>query len=191
MTTDTNSVLNSVKEAFAPVTDAFKNFQNLISAFDPATVDRIDVYTGGFPVKYGTRSAGVFDISPRTVESGYEHRVGVNLLSYDLSTVGRADDLPVEWLATARHSSLSVVLQPRGGDVGEPTFSDVLGRVRWQINPDAALILGWMLLDDQVQSSSDPSTEQAVAHDRTLPAPQNRLFRPWPVSSASASRKKG
>src|SRR4030081_1240833 len=29
MTTDTNSVLNSVKEAFAPVTDAFKNLQNL------------------------------------------------------------------------------------------------------------------------------------------------------------------
>jgi len=42
----------------------FKNFQNLISAFDPATVDRIDVYTGGFPVKYGTRSAGVIDVAP-------------------------------------------------------------------------------------------------------------------------------
>ena len=29
MTTDTNSVLNSVTEAFAPVTDALKNLQNL------------------------------------------------------------------------------------------------------------------------------------------------------------------
>src|SRR4051794_25348578 len=29
MTSDTNSVLNSVKEAFAPVTDALKNLQNL------------------------------------------------------------------------------------------------------------------------------------------------------------------
>src|ERR1700742_5379501 len=29
MTTETNSVLNSVKEAFAPVTDALKNFQNM------------------------------------------------------------------------------------------------------------------------------------------------------------------
>ena len=27
--TETNSVLNTVKEAFAPVTDAFKNFQNM------------------------------------------------------------------------------------------------------------------------------------------------------------------
>src|SRR6195952_2748622 len=29
MTTETNSMLNSVKEAFAPVTDAFKNIQNM------------------------------------------------------------------------------------------------------------------------------------------------------------------
>ena len=29
MTTETNSVFNSFKEAFAPVTEAFKNFQNL------------------------------------------------------------------------------------------------------------------------------------------------------------------
>ena len=29
MTTETNSVLNSVKEAFAPVTEAFKNFQTM------------------------------------------------------------------------------------------------------------------------------------------------------------------
>ena len=29
MTTETNSMLSSVKEAFAPVTEAFKNFQNL------------------------------------------------------------------------------------------------------------------------------------------------------------------
>ena len=29
MTTDTNTMLNSMKEAFAPVTDAMKNFQSL------------------------------------------------------------------------------------------------------------------------------------------------------------------
>src|ERR1700675_4996072 len=29
MTTETNSVLNTVKEAFAPVTDALKNIQNM------------------------------------------------------------------------------------------------------------------------------------------------------------------
>lgn len=144
----------------------FKDFQNLISAFDPATVQRIDIYTGGFPVKYGTRSAAVFDVSPRTLDVGYEHRIGANLFSYDLSTVGRFDDWPVEWLATARHSTPSISLQPRGSDIGEPSYADALGRARWQINPASAVTLGWMLLDDQVASSTDPSTETAVAHNR-------------------------
>jgi hypothetical protein len=163
----------------------FKNFQNLISAFDPATVDRIDVYTGGFPVKYGTRSAGVIDIAPRSVDTGYEHRVGANLLSYDLSTVGHADSLPIDWLATARLSGQNVVLRPRGGDVGEPSYSDVLGRLRWQVNSATALTAGWMLLDDRVKSSSDPTTEQAVAHDRDL---YYWLTAEWAASSAVHSR---
>jgi len=29
MTTETNKVFDTVKEAFAPVTEAFKNFQNM------------------------------------------------------------------------------------------------------------------------------------------------------------------
>jgi len=147
----------------------FKNFQNLVSAFDPATVERMDVYTGGFPVKFGTRSAATFDIAPREVDSGYEHRVGANLLSYDASTAGRFDSWPVEWLATTRHSTQKIVLQPTRGDIGEPSYSDTLGRLRWQINPSLALIAGWLLLDDAVASSADdPGAEQAVAHDRDM-----------------------
>jgi outer membrane cobalamin receptor len=163
----------------------FKTFQNLISAFDPSTVDRIDVYTGGFPVKYGTRSAAVIDIAPRAIDAGYEHRVGANLLSYDLSTVGRAESQPVDWLATARLSGEKVVLRPRGGDVGEPTYLDVLGRVRWQVSPATALIAGWMLLDDRVKSTADPSTEHAVARDRDL---YYWLTAEWAVSGAVHSR---
>jgi outer membrane receptor protein involved in Fe transport len=163
----------------------FKNFQNLVSAFDPATVERMDVYTGGFPVKYGTRTAAVFDIAPREVESGYEHRIGANLLSYDLSTVGRFDSWPLEWLATARHSTQKIVLQPTAGDIGEPSYSDSLGRLRWQINSETALIAGWMLLDDEVSSSSDPSTVQAVAHDRDV---YGWLAAEWAPSGSLHSR---
>jgi hypothetical protein len=146
----------------------FKNFQGLISAFDPAAVDRIDVFTGGFPVKYGTRSAGVLDIAPRTETQGYQNRVGASLFSYDASTVGRAEQWPVDWLASIRHSTQILSLQPRDGDIGEPSYIDTLGRLRWQANPDCALTLGWMLLDDRIQLSADPASEQANAHNRDV-----------------------
>ena len=68
-----------------------KNFQSLISAIDPAAVDRIDVFSGGFPVRYGTRSGGVIDISAPERAAGYENRVGVSLISAGVSSVGHAE----------------------------------------------------------------------------------------------------
>jgi outer membrane cobalamin receptor len=162
----------------------FKNFQNLISAFDPATVDRVDIYTGGFPAKYGTRSGGVIDITPRSVDSGSEQRLGASLLGYDASSVGHSDYGSLDWLATVRHSTPNVALQPRG-DIGEPSYFDALGRLRWQPGSQAALTLGWMLLDDRVTLSSDPSAEQAVAHDRDV---YTWIVADWTPSSALHSR---
>ena len=46
-----------------------KNFQSLISAIDPAGIERIEVFSGGFPVQYGTRSGGVIDITAPTLRS--------------------------------------------------------------------------------------------------------------------------
>jgi outer membrane receptor protein involved in Fe transport len=163
----------------------FKSFQSLISAFDPAAVGRIDVYTGGFPAKYGTRSAGVFDLAPRSVESGNEQRVGASLLSYDLSSVGRAERWPIEWLATLRHSAHDVALKPINGDVGEPTYIDPLGRIRWQAGADTGWTLGWLMLDDRIRLASDLKREQAVAHDRDLYA---WIASDWNPSGALHSR---
>ena len=48
-----------------------KNFQSLISAIDPAGIERIEVFSGGFPVRYGTRSGGVIACHIRvSVKSG-------------------------------------------------------------------------------------------------------------------------
>jgi TonB dependent receptor/TonB-dependent Receptor Plug Domain len=163
----------------------FKNFQGLISAFDPSTVDRIDVFTGGFPVRYGTRSAGVIDIAPRSETAGYQNRIGASLFSYDASTVGRAEQWPVEWLASVRHSTQILSLQPRDGDIGEPSYLDTVERLRWQVTPTCALTLGWMLLDDRVQLSADPSNEQANGHNRDV---YSWIAANWDPSGAVHSR---
>ena len=141
----------------------FKSFQSLLSAFDPTSVGRAEVYTGGFPVNYGTRSAGVIDLTPRSVDSGYEYGVGASLLSYNLESVGHAEQRPIDWLLTARYSTDHSVLQPIEGESGEPTFSDAIGRVRWQVGPASALTLGGLLLDDRVHLSSDSREEHTTA----------------------------
>jgi len=151
-----------------PLADPFhlKNFQSLISAFDREAIERIEIYSGGFPVKYGTRSGGVMDIAPRALESGYENTFGVSLLAYDVASVGQSERWPVDWLVTVRHGVSDYVLKPVNGHVGEPQFSDTLGRLRWRFDNDAALTLGWLLLDDEIALASGSLDERADASYR-------------------------
>ncbi len=133
----------------------FRNFQSVMSIFNPFTVSRAEVYTGGYPVNYGTRSGGVIDLTPASLPSGSEYSVGASLLSYDLETVGHSDTHPLEWLFVARASSNDSVLQRLLSEPGEPSFYDMVGHLRWTLDPASAVTLGWLLLDDRVEFNSD------------------------------------
>jgi len=146
----------------------FRNFQSVMSIFNPITVNRAEVYTGGFPVNYGTRSGGVIDLTPASVPSGSTYSVGASLLSYDLETVGRSDTLPLEWLFVARASSDDSVLQRLLSEQGEPTFYDMVGHLTWTVDAASAVTLGWLLLDDKVAFSSDLQEGYALGRSHNV-----------------------
>lgn len=141
-----------------------KNFQSLISAVDPAAVETIEVFSSGFPVQYGTRSGGVINMTAPTMASGYENRIGASAISAGASTLGHADDLPLEWFGAIRRSTLDL-LEPVENGLGEPRFSDSLGRLRWQ-TAKGAWTAGWLLLDDELQLGAQDDEEVADAHYR-------------------------
>jgi len=173
----------------------FRNFQSVMSIFNPFTVDRADVYTGGFPVKYGTRSGGVIDLTPASVPSGSNYSIGASLLSYDLETVGRSDTLPLEWLFVARASSADRVLRRLLSEPGEPTFYDMVGRLRWTVDPASAVTLGWLLLDDKVEFTSEPEEGHAAGRSHDAAAwlrwdwtPADTLQGNWSLAFADTER---
>jgi len=142
----------------------FKNFQSLVSAIDPAAVERIDVFSGGFPVRYGTRSGGVIDVTAPSSRLGYENRISASLISAGISTMGKADEWPLEWLFALRRSTLDL-LDPIEDDFGQPQFSDSIGRLRWS-DADGAWTFGWLLLDDQLELGASDEEEDADASYR-------------------------
>ena len=142
----------------------FREFQSLLSPFIPADVERIDIYSGGFPVRFGTRSAGVIDVAPRTVAAGYDFRADASRLGVDLAGAGRTDRWPVEWLASVRRSpSETNVLQPLDANPSDPVFFDALARVRWIVNPDSSATVGWLLLNDNARARAGARDELARA----------------------------
>jgi hypothetical protein len=148
----------------------FKNFQSLISAIDPNAIDHMNVYTGGFPVEFGTRSAGVIDLAPRTLDAGSEYQIGASRQTAELSTVGRAERWPIDWLFTFRHSTDGAQLLPIDASFGSPTFYDSVGHLRWQADAYSALSLGWLLSDDEAHVGGEPSEEKSQAETRNFNA---------------------
>jgi outer membrane receptor protein involved in Fe transport len=142
----------------------FKNFQSLISAIDPAGIERIEVFSGGFPVRYGTRSGGVIDIAAPSSESGHEYRASASLISAGVSSIGKAERWPIEWLGAIRHSMLDMLDVVEDG-FGRPEFSDTLGRLRW-VTEQGAWTAGWLLLDDRLELGVFDDEEHATARYR-------------------------
>ncbi len=153
-----------------------KNFQSLISAIDPAAIDRVEVFSGGFPVRYGTRSGGVIAIDAPSLASGYENRAAASLISAGVSSIGRSDKWPVEWLAAIRRSTLDL-LDPVEDEFGRPQFSDSVGRLRWN-RDDGAWTFGWLLLDDELEFGNAEDDERAEARyrDEYIWIARDRIF---------------
>ena len=141
-----------------------KNFQSLISAIDPAAIERIEVFSGGFPVQYGTRSGGVIDIAAPSHQTGHEYRASASLISAGVSSAGKSERWPLEWLGAFRHSVLDM-LEPVEDGFGKPEFADTLGRLRWSTE-NGAWTAGWLLLDDQLELGAFHDEETATARYR-------------------------
>jgi len=149
-----------------PLLDPFhlKNFQSLISAIDPAGIERIEVFSGGFPVRYGTRSGGVIDITAPSYEQGYELRASASLISAGVSSIGKSERWPVEWLGAIRHSTIDL-LDPVEDSYGKPEFSDTLGRLRY-MTQQGSWTVGWLVLDDRLKLGALDDEEHATARYR-------------------------
>jgi outer membrane cobalamin receptor len=143
-----------------------RNFQNLLSAFDSSVIDRLEVYSGGFPVRFGTRSGGVIDITPRSASGRHQFAAGIGLKSLQASSLGKSSSGSLEWLAAVRRSVPNVVVEADGGGFDRPTVFDALGRVRWQTGPTTAWIAGALLLDDRIGLKTETGEIRAEARYR-------------------------
>jgi hypothetical protein len=132
-----------------PIPDPFhlKNFGNLASVFDPSVIDHIDLYTGGFPVRYGARSGGVVELTPYQAESEHEVLLGASLSTLRATGSGKvADD--VDWLVALRHSLNGTQWLSAGDPSRAPQAFDGLARFHWRGSDTRSWTAGLLALDN-------------------------------------------
>lgn len=130
-----------------------RDFQGLFSIIDPGVLGGLDLFTGGFPVEYGDKSAGVLDLTTFTPRSR-SSELGISLLNAWGSSSGTFDQ--GNWFASARRGWFDIVLDLIGDEVEEtevrrgsgPQYWDVIGKVDVSLSPSTNLVVQTLLSSD-------------------------------------------
>ena len=133
----------------------FANYQNLFSAIDGRVIDGVDVYSGGFPSRYGGRMSGVMEIDTLAQRERPAAELGLSMYSAFANARSTEPDADTTWLASARYGASDQLLQRLGLQSGRPYFSDAMARVGHTFNADAKLYFGGFATDEDISLNDD------------------------------------
>ncbi len=143
-----------------------RDYQNAFSTFDQYAIAGLQIYTGGYPARFGGRMSGVVDLQPLEPEPGKRTAIGISALNTSVLSHGRLWDDRAGWLLSARRSNLGYVL--KNSNLGEPEFNDIYLRASIDLAPASTLSLSSMVANDRVLivAENEPD-DQNQARSRT------------------------
>ena len=136
-----------------------RDYQSVFSAIDARAIEGIEVYTGGFPVRFGDRMSGL--VLMETLESPRPRHteIGISVFNTSILTAGNRSDR--RWLLSARRGNLDLVINPK---LGRPSYYDVFAEYEVDFSPDASLSVNGLFADDSVKVvlESEPAELEQV-----------------------------
>ena len=123
-----------------------RDYQSIFSAIDSRAIEGVEVFTGGFPVRFGDRMSGLVlmesleSVEPRHTE------VGISVFNTSFLTAGNEADR--NWLVSARRGNLDLIINP---DFGSPSYYDIFGEYSFDLSPDATLSFNALFAKDSVE----------------------------------------
>lgn len=139
-----------------------RDYQSVFSTIDSRAIEGVEVYTGGFPVRYGNRMSGMVLMESLEPVQRRHTEVGLSVYNTSLLTAGSGESS--SWLFSARRGNLDLVIDP---EYGSPSYYDVFAEYVWEPSPDMALSINGLYADDRVEVilESDPEELERVVSD--------------------------
>lgn len=124
-----------------------RNFQNIFSAVDVRAISGVEVYTGGFPARYGDRMSGLVLIETLKSEKMRQTEVGFSVYNTSFLSAGSVSTGSIDWLVSARRGNLDLVVNKK---FGEPAYSDFFVQLSAELSAKMTLSLNFLLASDRV-----------------------------------------
>ncbi len=112
-----------------------KDFEGVLGIVDINAIGSIDLHAGGFPVDFGDRAAGVFDMETRNPPSeGTRTTLGLSITNATVMSQGAFAGGRGQWLFSGRRGYMDLAFRLTDVDNGlSPKYHDLLGKVRYQL----------------------------------------------------------
>lgn len=161
-----------------------RDYQNIFSAVDARAIQGVEVYTGGFPVRYGDRMSGLVLMDSLDAEKPRHTEIGISVFNTSLLSAGKSDDR--NWLFSARRGNLDLVINPK---FGEPSYFDVFGEYTFELTPNTRLSANALFADDQISLvlETDPAEREQVVSDTSNAQFWLRLDSDWSDTLSSST----
>ena len=139
-----------------------RDYQNIFSAIDARAIEGVEVFTGGFPVRYGDRMSGFVLMESMQADKPRHTELGISVFNTSVLTTGSKDDM--RWLFSARRGNLDLIINP---DFGRPKYYDVFAELAFELTPNATLSVNALYADDVVTIvlETDPAEREQVDSD--------------------------
>jgi hypothetical protein len=159
--TETGIVLNG-QRLFDPF--HIRDYNNIFSTIDARAINGVEVYTGGFPARYGDRLSGFVLMNSLDSMRTRHTELGISVFNTSVLSAGTFSGGDAQWLVSARRSNLDLVLNP---DLGQPNYYDIFSEFSFDLTPGARLSLNALYADDAVVVvlESEPSELEQVTSE--------------------------
>jgi outer membrane receptor protein involved in Fe transport len=134
-----------------------RDYQSMFSAIDARAVDGMQVYTGGFPVRYGDSMGALVLIDALEPHEPRHSELGVSVLNTSVLSAGTIGDGTGNWLVSGRRSNLEDVVHER---LGEPSYYDFFGELGVNFSPRTQVSVNVLAARDDVLLVTEADPEE-------------------------------